>query len=98
MKKPIMALIISILCTNAFSGSVDLPTERLALPAVQGSHLVCIWDEAAGSWAQGFETYDHAGTYEFEVPAWGKWYWIGLWDEQAGEYVFGKWIGHVITE
>jgi len=100
MKKTIMALIISIICANAFSGSVGLPTERLALPEVQGNHLVCIWDDTAGGWLipPDDNSYDHAGTYEFEVPAWGKWYWIGLWDEQTGEYVFGKWIGHFITE
>ncbi len=98
MKKAIMTLIISTICASAIGGSVGLPTERLALPEVQGTHLVCIWDNDAGVWLGSFDNYDHAGTYEFQVPAWGKWYWIGLWDEQAGEYVFGKWIGHFITE
>lgn len=98
MKKSTMALIISIICANAFCGSVGLPRERLALPALQGEHLVCIWDETAGDWLRSFETYDHVGTYEFQVPAWGHWYWIGVWDEQNGEYVFGKWIGHFISE
>ncbi len=98
MKKTTIALIISILCANAFSSSVGLPQERLALPELQGGHLVCIWDEQAGNWLRAFETYDHAGTYEFQVPAWGNWYWIGLWDEQNGEYVFGKWIGHFISD
>ena len=99
MKKVTMALIISILCANAFGdSSVWLPRQRIALPELQGGHLVCIWVETAGDWLRTFETYDPVGTYEFQVPAWGNWYWIGLWDEQAEEYVFGKWIGHFISE
>ena len=98
MKKAITALVISIICTSAFSGNVGLPLEQIALPVVQGSYMVCIWSDEAGDWLRAHESYDHAGTYEFQVPAWGKWYWIGLWDEQTGEYVFGKWIGHFIIE
>lgn len=98
MKKALALLGISAICLNVLGGSVGLPTERIALPAVEGSHLVCIWDESAGTWLKSFENYDHIGVYEFSVPAWGKWYWIGLWDEQAGNYVFGKWIGHFLTD
>ena len=97
MKKILAMLGLLALCSSANSGTVGLPMERLALPSVQGSHLVCIWDETAKQWLKGFETYDHAGVYEFQLPAWGKWYWVGLWDQNQGEYVFGKWIGHFPT-
>ncbi|VGO21686.1 hypothetical protein [Pontiella sulfatireligans] len=98
MKKYIAALIILAACGSVFSGQVGLPMERIALPPVEGSQLVCIWDDTAGQWVGAFEDYDHAGVYDFQVPEWGKWYWIGLWDEAAGEYVFGKWIGHFIVD
>ncbi len=94
MKKYILALFLLTVGLNAFSGEVGLPCEVLALPEIEGDCLVCIWDEASGSWLQDFEQYDHAGVFDFEVPAWGQWYWVGLWDMAAGEYVFGKWIGH----
>jgi hypothetical protein len=97
MKKTMLVSILLVLCANAFSGTVGLPLERVALPDVQGNHLVCIWDETAGQWLHGFESYSHAGSYDFQLPEWGNWYWIGLWDEAAGEYVFGKWIGHFPT-
>ncbi len=97
MKKSILASILFIVCLNAFSGVAGLPRERVAIPVVEGSHLVCVWDEGAGEWLGEFEAYDHAGTYEFQLPEWGKWYWVGLWDEATGEYVFGKWIGHFLT-
>lgn len=86
------------MCLSAIGGVVGLPTEEIALPAVQGDHLVCIWDEEAQEWLHAFEDYDHAGSYGFQLPEWGKWYWIGLWDEAAGDYVFGKWVGHFKTD
>ncbi|MEN7973468.1 MAG: hypothetical protein ABFR47_06500 [Verrucomicrobiota bacterium] len=97
MKNLVLVLaIMAGLGVNA--GQLSLPAERLALPEVQGSHLVCIWDAAANDWHSGFASYDHSGSLDFQVPEWGKWYWVGLWDEQAGEYVFGKWIGHFVSE
>ncbi len=97
MKKAI-AMIMFALCFGAIGGEVGLPTERLAIVDVEGSHLVCIWDQTAGTWLQDFETYDNSGVYEFEVPQWGHWYWVGIWDEASGEYVFSKWIGHFLTD
>lgn len=98
MKKLLIALSVAFLCGKAFCGQVGLPTERLALPEVtSGSYLVCIWDEQSGQWFQSFETYDHAGTYDFQVPSWNRWYWVGLWDETSGQYVYGKWVGHFLT-
>ncbi|MDZ8117760.1 hypothetical protein [Pontiella agarivorans] len=98
MKKIWITWIAAFFCLQAFTGEIGLPTERLALPAVSGTHLVCVWDDAAQNWMGSFETYDHAGVYEFQVPEWGKWYWIGLWDSSKGEYVYGKWVGHFLTD
>ncbi len=94
MKKLWWVLAVGMVCALATGGTVGLPEERVALPPVQGDFLVCVWDQAAGDWLQGFEDYDHSGSYRFQVPAWGQWYWVGLWDNNAGQYVFGKWIGH----
>jgi hypothetical protein len=98
MKKLALAIIVTLFCAKAFSGTLGLPLERLALPEVSGTYLVCIWDQSASTWLQDFETYDHAGIYDFQVPSWGKWYWVGLWDDANGEYVYGKWIGHFLSD
>jgi hypothetical protein len=98
MRKAVLILALLALVGNIRGGVVGLPREHVALPVVQGDHLICIWDETAGAWLKGFERYNHAGSYSFQLPQWGRWYWIGLWDESAGRYVFGKWIGHFITE
>jgi hypothetical protein len=96
MKKNILALLMLVgVC--AYAGQLARPVERLALPEVQGEHLICIWDETANDWYTGFVSYDHEGSYNFQVPEWENWYWIGLWDEASGEYVYGKWIGHFQT-
>lgn len=97
MKKVILGLIVLMCCGSVFAGGIGLPTERIALPPVSGNYLVCVWDETSKAWLQSFENYDQSGSYDFAVPSWGKWYWIGLWDQTAGQYVFGKWIGHFIT-
>ena len=94
MKKVVLVLMM-LTSLGAYAGQVSLPIERLALPEVQGNHLVVVWDEAASDWYAEHADYDHSGSLSFQLPEWGKWYWIGLWDEQAGEYVFGKWIGHL---
>ena len=97
MKKIVLGIMMFAgLCVQA--GQISLPEERLAIPEVLGNHLICIWDEAANDWYTDFTSYDHTGSLNFQLPEWGKWYWVGLWDEQAGEYVFGKWIGHFISE
>jgi len=95
MKKMIIAVAI-LMSAGAMAGQIGLPKEHLALPALQGEHLVCIWDQTANSWYTDFATYDHKGSLDFQVPAWGRWYWIGLWDSTKSEYVFGKWIGHFL--
>lgn len=97
MKKTLLALLLITMSSTVFSGTVGVPQERIALPDVQGEHLVCIWDETLGVWAKDFESYDQQGAYNFQIPEWGKWYWIGLWDDAAGQYVFGKWVGHFVT-
>ena len=99
MKKTTIATIVFVACITAFSGQVGLPREHLALPAVPagGEYQVCIWDEAADSWLQAHVDYGREGSFDFQVPAWGKWYWIGLWDDTNAEYVFGKWVGHFKT-
>lgn len=98
MKKTLLAVLMMLVVLGAYAGQVSPPVERLALPDVQGSFLVCVWDEAANDWYDDFVNYDHSGSLSFQLPEPGKWYWIGLWDEQAGEYVFGKWVGHFITD
>ena len=94
MKKTIFAILFSMMCCGVFGGQVSIPRERIALPQVSGNHLVCVWDETAGVWLESFKSYDHTGTYDFQVPEWGRWYLVGLWDSAAGAYVFGKWVGH----
>lgn len=98
MKIKTLIICALLICTQTFSQTVGLPTERLALPPVQGDYLVCIYDWTAQDWYEPHQTYNHAGSYEFNVPSWGKWYWIGLWDLNSGQYVFGKWMGHFITD
>lgn len=97
MKKTVLILVM-LAGLTVFAGQVGLPTEQIAFPAVQGNHLVCIWDDAADIWAGPFIPYDQTGSYCFQVPAWDKWYWIGLWDQANGQYVFAKWIGHFKTD
>ena len=98
MKKALLSMMICAACSSVWSGQVGLPVEQIALPAVQGEYLVCLWDEASQSWVQAHQTYDLSGSFSFQLPSWGRWYWIGLWDSVNEEYVFGKWIGHFITE
>lgn len=97
MKKTVYILTV-IIGMSVYAGNVSLPEERLALPEVQGKHLICVWDETANDWYAAFTKYDHSGQLSFQVPEWGKWYWVGLWDEEAGEFVFKKWVGHFVSE
>jgi len=97
MKKSLIILTLMV-GISANAGNLLLPQERLAIPKVTGSHLICIWDESAQSWHDVFQPYDHSGSVNFQFPALGRWYWIGLWDEKAGEYAFGKWVGHFASE
>jgi len=97
MKKAILIAILFAACGNLFAGTVGLPTERIALPQIQGEHQVVVWDETAGEWLQVSEDYDHSGAYDFQLPEWDQWYWVGVLDVETGEYVFGKWVGNFVS-
>ena len=97
MKKTFISLILLLICGRVWGGELGLPEEQIALPAVQGDFLVCIWDDYSEDWVHGHLTYDHSGSFNFQLPSWEKWYWIGLWDPNSQQYVFGKWIGHFLT-
>lgn len=98
MKKTFLALAIILIGSHVWGGELGLPEEQIALPSVQGDYLVVIWDDSLGDWVNDHLTYDHSGTFNFQLPSWGKWYWIGLWDANSEQYVFGKWIGHFLTD
>ncbi len=85
---------------SAMAGTVGPPVETIALPLVEQDveYLVCVWDEEADDWLQPHLPYDNTGAYDFSVPVLGGWYWIGLWDSTAQQYVFGKWVGHFKTD
>lgn len=96
--KKVTTAIMMFLGICAYAVQVDLPEERLTLPDLQGDYLVCIWDDFSGAWVNDVHpTYDHSGSLNFQVPSTGKWYWIGLWNKNSKEYVFGKWVGHFPT-
>ena len=97
MKKWIVGILL-VAGLSALAGSVGLPSERVALPLVEGDYLVCVWDDTAQAWGQPHEAYSNSGAYDLTDIAWEKWYWIGLWDSAKGEYVFGKWVGHFKTD
>lgn len=97
MKKAFLIMMFFAACSKVWSGQVELPEEQVALPAVQGDYLICLWDETSQQWLQSHQAYDQSGSFAFQLPSWGKWYWIGLWDSVKQEYVFGKWIGHFVT-
>ena len=90
-------LAILLLVTAVYAGTIGEPRERMVMPMVVGEHTVVVWDHAAQQWLS-MEEYDHYGVYEFRVPAWNHWYWVGLWNKAESKYVFGKWIGHFKTE
>ena len=98
MKKMILVSMLFVFCGTVFSGEIGLPTERIALPVLEGNLQVCIWDNTAGEWREIFENYDHSGVYNFQLPEWDQWYWVGFWDASNGNYAFGKWIGNFTNE
>ncbi len=98
MKKWIMGLMLAA-GLSVWAGTAGQPSDRVAFPEVgEGNYLVCIWDETADAWYQGFIEYDHSGSYTFTAPAWNKWYWIALWNTAEGKYEYGVWIGHIKTD
>jgi hypothetical protein len=94
-----MKLLLAILLIGVavHAGEIGLPTERFALPEVEGAHLICAYDWIASDWVGEHVEYDGEGSYDFEIQAWNRWYWVGLWDVAAGEYVWSKWVGHFLT-
>lgn len=94
LKRAVALVAVFLWAVVSYTGQVGLPVERIELPVLQGDHWVCIWDDAAGQWYAGFVEYDHSGSVDFEVPEWDRWYWVGLWALEQGDYVYGKWVGH----
>ncbi|MGE4488125.1 MAG: hypothetical protein AB7E95_01120 [Kiritimatiellales bacterium] len=97
MKKPWIGLAVTVIAGLVQAGSVSLPTEHIAIPLVSGTATIKVWDVEDQRWI--FSTTSEQPTkFEFEVPEWDKWYWVGVWDHTAGKYVLGRWIGHEKTD
>ena len=95
MKNLMVVLLLFLSAGNMFAGKVGLPVEHIAVPALGGDLLLYAWDDAAQAWIQLAAPYDPAsGSIDFQVPARGRWYWVGLWDLQQDRFVFGTWVGH----
>ena len=101
MKKLTVVLMLFYAALHAQAGTVGLPVERIILPskASNFNFSVRVWDYANGAWlgetvplARGVRHYD------FQYPEWGKMYWVGLWNADTGQFVFGKTVGQYKTD
>jgi hypothetical protein len=72
---------------------VQRTVETLAIPDLDGDHEVHVFDYFAQSITID-DVYDHAGYFAFDVPSWDRWYWVGVYDVGAGQYVQCVWICH----
>jgi hypothetical protein len=79
------------------SGTVGLPLHRIALPGFYGVIEARVLDCKTGEWVIQ-EPYDHSGFYEFQIPAWNQYWWLGMWSVQDQEYKFYKYMGHWILD
>ena len=91
--KYLVAILFVCVAVYVIAGTIGLPRERMVVPPpAGGTNTVFVFDYEACTWSK--DTYTE-NSYEFQVPAWNHWYWIGIWEEE--ELVFCKWIGHFIT-
>lgn len=98
MKFRVFVLAVVLAGFSAHAGVVGLPKERIIFPAKSGSYLVRVWDDAASNWVGDFEPLTGPRYYDFQYPAWGKMYWVCLWDTNTGLYVYGRWVGQTKTD
>ncbi len=97
MKKIWMVLTVLAIACLAQAGTVSLPTEHIAIPLVEGNATIKVWDYEAQQWIFT-ETSEQPTKFEFDVPAWDKWYWVGVKDLATGKFVLGLWIVHERTD
>jgi hypothetical protein len=97
MKHPAILAIAILLAANLIApAAVEKPTDTCVFPAVPGWAGIRVWDATAGAWVVS-ETRWQPTSFDFSVPQWNRWYWIGLWDFATGQWVSGQWLAHFVS-
>ena len=65
----------------------------MTIPQIQGGGTIYIYDNAAEGYIKTTPNWT-SSVYTFVAPAWNRWYWIGVYDPVAGEFVGGVWVIH----
>ena len=77
-------------------GAAGKPTNCVVLPSVSGWAAVCVWDSTGGSWIYNSNEWKPA-QYDFTVPEWSRWYWVGVYDFATDSWLTGTWVAHFKT-
>jgi hypothetical protein len=73
------------------------PLDIVFLPDTESLLTLRLYDLNAGRYIQEENGVTAGSQYELRVPAWDRWYWIGVWMETTDRFIWGQWIGHFRT-
>lgn len=80
------------------AASVGRAREIINMPAnVQGTMTLRLYSFTQERYIQTVNNVRSTDVYDFTVPAWDQWYWVGVWRDSDGELVLSQWIGHIRT-
>ena len=80
------------------AAGVGRAREIIKMPAnVQGTMTLRIYSLTQQRYIQTVKNVRNTDAYDFTIPAWDQWYWIGVWRDSDGELVLSMWINHIRT-
>lgn len=78
--------------------NVGGPQEVINMPdTVEGTMTLRLYSYTQQQYIQTITNVRSSDVYDFTVPAWDQWYWVGVWRDSDGELVLSMWIGHIRT-
>lgn len=93
-----LMLAMGCMLPHTAEGAVGRAREVVKMPAnVQGTMTLRLYSFTQQQYIQTVNNVRSTDVYDFTVPSWGQWYWVGVWRDSDGELVLSQWIGHIRT-
>lgn len=103
MNKTIITIVIfltlgMVILPYSLAAGVGRPREIVKIPDGSGPMTLRLYSYTDERYIQTIPNVPGGHEYDFRLPAWDQWYWVGVWRNSDNELLLSLWIGHFRTD